>query len=100
MGRLIEVEGDVSKPETGKRLVEETVREFGGLDVFVSNAGICEFAEFLEWVFSFSFPFPVLRILFLISSGAGDLVGFHGVLCLRIRWFYTPPHFLPFPLSI
>jgi hypothetical protein len=47
-GRLIEVEGDVSKPETGKELVEAAVREFGGLDVFVSNAGVCRFAEFLE----------------------------------------------------
>jgi NAD(P)-dependent dehydrogenase (short-subunit alcohol dehydrogenase family) len=49
-GRLIEVEGDVSKPETGKELVERAVKEFGGLDVFVSNAGVCQFAEFLECV--------------------------------------------------
>ncbi|EHL00344.1 putative General stress protein 39 [Glarea lozoyensis 74030] len=47
-GRLIDVAGDVREPATGKRLVEEAVREFGGLDVFVSNAGVCEFAEFLE----------------------------------------------------
>src|ERR1700710_1754773 len=32
-GRLIEIEGDVAKPETGKILVEEAVREFGGLDI-------------------------------------------------------------------
>lgn len=42
------MEGDVSKPETGKELVEAAVRAFGGLDVFVSNAGVCRFAEFLE----------------------------------------------------
>lgn len=47
-GELIEVEGDVTNPETGKKLVEEAVRRFGGLDVFVSNAGVCQFAEFLE----------------------------------------------------
>jgi L-rhamnose 1-dehydrogenase len=47
-GRLIEVAGDISKPETGKELVEEAVKEFGRLDIFVSNAGVCEFAEFLE----------------------------------------------------
>jgi L-rhamnose 1-dehydrogenase len=47
-GRLIEVEGDVAKPETGKNLVEVAVREFGRLDIFVSNAGVCQFAEFLE----------------------------------------------------
>ncbi|CAG8951577.1 hypothetical protein HYFRA_00007493 [Hymenoscyphus fraxineus] len=47
-GRLIEVEGDISLPDTGKDLVERAVREFGGLDVFVSNAGVCQFAEFLD----------------------------------------------------
>ena len=47
-GRLIEVAGDVSKPETGKNLVEEAVSAFGRLDIFVSNAGVCQFAEFLE----------------------------------------------------
>ncbi|KAM3074196.1 L-rhamnose-1-dehydrogenase [Clarireedia jacksonii] len=47
-GTLIEVAGDVSKPETGKKLVERAVEEWGRLDVFVSNAGVCRFAEFLE----------------------------------------------------
>jgi L-rhamnose 1-dehydrogenase len=69
-GRLIEVAGDVSKPETGKELVERAVREFGGLDVFVSNAGVCQFAEFLEYV-SPSPYFPLLPIhpplFFLVS---------------------------------
>lgn len=45
---LIAVPGDISKPETAKRLVERTVEEFGKLDVFVSNAGVCKFADFLE----------------------------------------------------
>src|ERR1700761_7400388 len=46
--RLIAVVGDISKPETAKRLVEQTVQSFGKLDIFVSNAGVCQFAEFLE----------------------------------------------------
>lgn len=45
---LIAVPGDISKPETAKRLVERTVEEFGKLDVFVSNAGVCKFADFLD----------------------------------------------------
>jgi L-rhamnose 1-dehydrogenase len=45
--RLISVPGDITKPETAKRLVEGAVAAFGKLDVFVSNAGICQFAEFL-----------------------------------------------------
>lgn len=46
-GSLIDVPGDVSKPETGKQLVESAVHKWGRLDVFVSNAGVCRFAEFL-----------------------------------------------------
>lgn len=46
--KLIAVAGDISKPETGKELVQEAVAELGRLDIFVSNAGVCQFAEFLE----------------------------------------------------
>jgi L-rhamnose 1-dehydrogenase len=48
MQNLIDVEGDISLPETGRRLVGVAVAKWGKLDVFVSNAGVCEFAEFLE----------------------------------------------------
>jgi L-rhamnose 1-dehydrogenase len=48
--------GDISKAETGRQFVEHIVASFaksssdgkGRLDVFVSNAGVCQFAEFLE----------------------------------------------------
>lgn len=46
--RLIAVAGDISKPETGTHFVAKTVEAFSRLDVFVSNAGVCQFAEFLE----------------------------------------------------
>lgn len=45
---FLAIAGDISKPETGQRLVRETVTAFGRLDIFVSNAGVCQFAEFLE----------------------------------------------------
>jgi len=48
--RLISVPGDMSKPETAKKLIEETVKAFGKLDIFVSNAGVCKFADFLQYV--------------------------------------------------
>jgi L-rhamnose 1-dehydrogenase len=48
--RLISVPGDISKPETAKKLIEETVKSFGKLDIFVSNAGVCKFADFLQYV--------------------------------------------------
>lgn len=45
---FLAVAGDISKPETSRILVEMTVARFGELNVFVSNAGICEFSDFLE----------------------------------------------------
>lgn len=48
--RFIAVSGDISQPETGRKFVAETVESFGRLDVFVSNAGVCQFADFLEYV--------------------------------------------------
>lgn len=47
-GEFLEVQGDISRPETGRALVEQTVQKWGNLDVFVSNAGVCQFADFLE----------------------------------------------------
>lgn len=48
--RLVEVPGDVGNPETGKKMVAAVVDRWGRLDVVISNAGICEFKEFLEYV--------------------------------------------------
>ncbi|KAL8744806.1 MAG: hypothetical protein Q9184_007951 [Pyrenodesmia sp. 2 TL-2023] len=42
------VAGDISDPETSKRLVKEMADQWGRLDIFVSNAGICTFAELLD----------------------------------------------------
>ena len=50
---FITVAGDISKPETGAEFVSKIVEAFGRLDVFVSNAGVCQFAEFLEFVSPF-----------------------------------------------
>lgn len=60
---LAEVPGDVGDPETGKRIVDEVVKRWGRLDVFVSNAGVCEFREFLEYVYVLSFFTTVFRNL-------------------------------------
>lgn len=46
--RFLTVSGDISQPETGQNFVAKTVEAFGRLDVFVSNAGVCQFADFLE----------------------------------------------------
>ncbi|KAF9633795.1 L-rhamnose-1-dehydrogenase [Lasiodiplodia theobromae] len=46
-GQLIEVAGDVTKPEASKALVDAAVKKWGGLDISVANAGIAKPAEFL-----------------------------------------------------
>ena len=38
-GRCVAVAGDVTRPEDCARTVEETVREFGRIDVLINNAG-------------------------------------------------------------
>ncbi|GJE86164.1 SDR family oxidoreductase [Phanerochaete sordida] len=45
--KAVIVPGDISDPETSSKIVEATVATFGRIDVLVSNAGICPFAEFL-----------------------------------------------------
>ncbi|KAI3322617.1 3-oxoacyl-reductase [Xylariaceae sp. AK1471] len=46
-GALDHLPGDVTDPATGAALVQHAVARFGRLDICVSNAGICQFAEFL-----------------------------------------------------
>jgi len=45
---LLCVAGDISQPATGSELVAKCVEKFGRVDTFVSNAGICNFEEFLD----------------------------------------------------
>ncbi|KAI1372615.1 3-oxoacyl-reductase [Hypoxylon crocopeplum] len=47
IGTLDHLAGDVSDPATGPALVAHAVSRFGRVDICVSNAGICQFAEFL-----------------------------------------------------
>ncbi len=46
--RAIDVEGDVARPESAQRFVATVSAALGGIDVFVSNAGICPFHAFLD----------------------------------------------------
>lgn len=39
-GNVLAVQADVSKPEDARRLIDETVKTFGKVDVLVNNAGI------------------------------------------------------------
>jgi L-rhamnose 1-dehydrogenase len=46
--RVIEVEGDVAQRESAARFVDAAAQALGGVDVLVSNAGICPFHAFLD----------------------------------------------------
>ena len=46
--RVIEVEADVARRESAARFVDAAAQRLGGIDVFVSNAGICPFHSFLD----------------------------------------------------
>ena len=46
--RALLVAGDIADAAVGQSIADTAEREFGRLDVFVSNAGICPFMGFLE----------------------------------------------------
>lgn len=46
--KAVAVGAPAGDPETGELLVEAAVSNFGGVDVFVNNAGICPFHSFLD----------------------------------------------------
>ncbi len=41
-GQAVAIQGDVSRPEDARRLVDETLAAFGGLHILVNNAGLTE----------------------------------------------------------
>ncbi|KAF7596519.1 hypothetical protein BBP40_001391 [Aspergillus hancockii] len=47
-GKVLELPGDIASPDTSKSLIEETVAQWGQLDIFVANAGVFKQAEFLQ----------------------------------------------------
>jgi glucose 1-dehydrogenase len=47
-GKAISVQADVSEPEGVRSLIQQTVKEFGRLDVMVNNAGIEQKIPFLD----------------------------------------------------
>jgi L-rhamnose 1-dehydrogenase len=46
--RAFALHGDIAAHETSQQLIDGAVRDLGGVDVLVSNAGICPFHAFLD----------------------------------------------------
>ncbi|OYW82520.1 MAG: short-chain dehydrogenase, partial [Asticcacaulis sp. 32-58-5] len=47
-GEAFALKGDVSDPQSAKDFIQAGVDNFGKIDSFVSNAGICPFHAFLD----------------------------------------------------
>ncbi len=47
-GKAVAVQGDVSKAEQAKGLIDAAVREYGRLDILVNNSGVYEFGAIEE----------------------------------------------------
>lgn len=45
--QVVTIAGDIGDPTTSSKIVAAGMKTFGRIDVLVSNAGICPFAEFL-----------------------------------------------------
>ena len=50
--KVVGAAGDIGKQETGQFLVQVAVENFGGVDIFVANAGVSLFRDFLSYVCS------------------------------------------------
>lgn len=48
-GKILEIPGDVTSPETSKTLIQTAVEQWGELDIFIANAGVFKQADLLEY---------------------------------------------------
>jgi NAD(P)-dependent dehydrogenase (short-subunit alcohol dehydrogenase family) len=65
---LVLIDGDIGKPETAAKVVEAAIKNFGSIDVLVSNAGIFftkPFTEFTTADFNALFSTNLLGFLYI-----------------------------------
>jgi L-rhamnose 1-dehydrogenase len=71
------VRGDVAEPATAQDFVARAVAAFGGVDVFVSNAGICPFHAFLDMpveVVDRTFQVNLHGAYYMVQAAANQMV--------------------------
>src|ERR1700748_3142466 len=65
-GKAVAVQGDVSKADQARAVIEDAVSHFGRLDVLVNNSGVYEFSpidDFTEEQYHRMFDVNVLGVL-------------------------------------
>lgn len=75
--RALYLQGDVAEPETANRFMSTIESQLGGLDVFVSNAGICPFHAFLDLppdVLKKTIGVNLLGAYFMVQAAANQMV--------------------------
>ena len=75
-GKAVAVRGDVSKTADAQAIVEETIKQFGKLDILVNNSGVYEFAPIeaiTEEHYHKQFNVNVLGLLLTTQAAAKHL---------------------------
>jgi len=89
-GRAIPYLADISKPDAVAAMVEAAVKEFGGVDIVVSNAGLRRQTPFLqmnleEWreilsvALDGAFILTKAAVPEMIKRGGGTIIGLSGI---------------------
>src|SRR5438045_9147828 len=89
-GRALPFLADISKPDQVEAMVDATVKEFGGVDIAVNNAGLRRQTSFLqmnleEWheilavALDGAFILAKATVPEMIKRGGGTLIGLSGV---------------------
>jgi L-rhamnose 1-dehydrogenase len=71
------VQGDVADPATATDFVSQAVEALGGVDVFVTNAGICPFHAFLDMpveVVDRTFQVNLHGAYYMVQAAANQMV--------------------------
>lgn len=75
-GKAIAIQGDVSRAEQAKAIIDSTVKQFGRLDILVNNSGVYEFGaidELTETQYRRMFDINVLGVLLTTQAAAKHL---------------------------
>ncbi|KAG6842237.1 hypothetical protein C0991_000207 [Blastosporella zonata] len=104
--QVVTVAGDIGDPATSTKIVDAGTKAFGRIDVLVSNAGICPFAEFLTMPHatwertrqvnldgSFYIVQAVANVMKSQSPPGGSIIGISSISALvggELQCHYTP----------